>query len=253
MSDVFTALAKGLRSLFHPRMLLLTVWPMLIAMTIWGGAALFYWHDWAQGISHLVAETPAQNFLANHDMEWLAHFLVTFLIVLLLVPLAYTTALLITAIFAMPAMVRHVAKRDYPDLEMRRGGTFAGSVWNSLFAVVIFTVMWVATLPLWLFPAFAWLIPLLLAAYLNQRLFTYDALADHADETEIQRIREDATGKLYLLGGLLALIQFIPILHFFAPVYIGLSYIHFCLAQLTRLRGSVPPASMPVTGDQAPA
>ena len=37
------ALLYGLANLFHPRMLWLMVWPMLVALAIWGTAALFLW------------------------------------------------------------------------------------------------------------------------------------------------------------------------------------------------------------------
>ena len=58
------------------------------------------------------------------------------LLVLLFVPLVLITAVLIIGVFSMPAMVTHLAERSYPKLELRSGGTFAGSVWNSVAALV---------------------------------------------------------------------------------------------------------------------
>ena len=236
MQDVVAAMANAIKSLFHPKMLSLVLWPMVIATALWGGAAFLFWHDWARALARLLGQSGVEPYLSEIGAAWLIHILVTVLILLLVVPLAYVSALLITSIFAMPLMVNHVAQRNYPQLEKRHGGTVAGSVWNGVLAVSVFFALWLLTLPLWLFPAFAWVIPLALSAYLNQRLFRYDALADHASHEEFELLLERAGSRLYLLGGLLALIQFIPILHFFAPVYIGLAFIHFCLAELAKLR-----------------
>ncbi len=236
MQDVLAAMANAIKSLFHPKMLSLALWPMVIATALWGGAAFLFWHNWAGALARLLGQSGVEPYLSEIGAAWLIHVLVTMLILLLVVPLAYVSALLITAIFAMPLMVNHVAQRNYPQLEKRHGGTVAGSVWNGVLAVSVFFALWLLTLPLWLFPAFAWVIPLALSAYLNQRLFRYDALADHASHEEFELLLERAGSRLYLLGGLLALIQFIPILHFFAPVYIGLAFIHFCLAELAKLR-----------------
>ena len=83
---------------------------------------------------------------------------------------------------------------------------------------------------------FALLVPVVLTAYLNQRLFRYDALADHASPEEFEQILERSGGKFYITGAILAVIQLIPILQFFTPIYIGLAFIYLGLAELDRLR-----------------
>jgi uncharacterized protein involved in cysteine biosynthesis len=51
-------------------------------------------------------------------------------------------------------------------------------------------------------------------------------------ETLFRRDRRD----LFLVGVVVALFGLIPLLGFFAPVYGGLAFIHYCLARLTQLR-----------------
>ncbi len=41
-------------------------------------------------------------------------------------------ALVLTALFGMPALIRVVVERDYPELKRENGGSFVGSVWNAL-------------------------------------------------------------------------------------------------------------------------
>jgi len=76
----------------------------------------------------------------------------------------------------------------------------------------------------------------MLMAYLNQRLFRYDALAEHASREEYAQVIERSTLKLYLLGAVVGLLQFVPLLNLFLPVYAGLAFIHLCLAELQQLR-----------------
>ncbi|HWN30247.1 MAG TPA: EI24 domain-containing protein [Burkholderiales bacterium] len=223
-------------SLFHPKILGLTLLPVLLAFFLWGGLTWWFWQDWVTGVNQLLAQTPVDEYLLRHEIHWLAASVTTVLLILLLFPVILVTALLVTSVLAMPVMVKHVGTRDFPRLEQKHGGTVLGSVCNALVATVIFILLWMVTLPLWLFGLPAVALPVLLSAYLSQRLFRYDALAEHASPEEFKRILERAGARLYLLGVILALIQLVPLLNLFSPVYIGLAYIHFCLAELQRIR-----------------
>lgn len=236
MDNIIAALVNALKSLFHPKMLALMVWPMLVAVLFWLGVSWLFWNNWSSDLAGWIATTPAEEWMAKGFLAAISGYLVTMILVMLLVPVVYVTALVITAVFAMPAMVNHVAGKYYPQLELRHGGTTAGSVINSVIAIVVYCVVWLLTLPLWLFSPLAIILPIILSAYLNQRLFRYDALAEHASSVEYGKILERSGGKLYLLGGMVGLLQFVPILNFFTPVYIGLAFIHFCLADLQSLR-----------------
>jgi CysZ protein len=238
MQDILDALTRAFKSLLNPKMLVLTLWPMLLALAFWGVIAWIFWDRWAADLNGFVVSVGAEDKLAEWGFKWLTAWLITALIISLLLPVIYVTALAFAAIFAMPVMLNFVAARDYPELEKKHGGTFIGSVWNTVVAIVVFLVLWVVTLPLWLFPLGVVIVPTLLGAYLNQRLFRYDALADHASKEEYALIRERAHGRLFMLGGILGLAHYIPVLNFFTPIYIGLAFIHLCLAELRRLRSA---------------
>ena len=111
-----------------------------------------------------------------------------------------------------------------------------GSIWNAVGAIFLFALLWIVTLPLWLLAPLAVLLPVMLSAFLNQRLFRYDALSDHADAAEMKQIFESARGRLFLLGLITGVMYFIPPLNLVAPVFSALAFIHLCLAELQRLR-----------------
>ena len=232
MKEVVFSMIMAFKTQLHPKMLGLLLWPMLIAILAWLGLAFFFWHNWVSDLSGWLQATSLQEWMARGILAAISGYLVAFILVMLLLPAIYVTALVITAVFAMPIMVEHVAARYYPDLERRKGGNTAGSVMNSIVAISVFLVLWLVTLPIWFFSAFALVIPVALSAYLNQRLFRYDALAEHASAEEFAALLERSSGKLYLLGIAAGLLQFVPVLNLFSTTYIALAFIHLCLAEL---------------------
>ena len=237
MSEIAKALIKAFASLLHPRMLLLMLWPVLIAFALWLGLAFAFW---SQAAAWLQLQFDQSAMIAWAVTVWpLTYFathLAWILLVLLFVPVVLVTAVLIIGVFAMPAMVKHVAARDYHGLARRQGGTFVGSVWNSTAALLWFALFVLLTLPLWFFPPLWPLLPILLFGYLNQRVYRYDALAEHASAGEMHMLIRRERGELFLLGMAVALVGMIPVFGFFVPVYGGLAFIHYCLARLAQLR-----------------
>ena len=237
--NLFGSLAYGLANLLHPRMLWLMLWPMLIAAGVWGAVAFALWARtalWLAGVFKQWLES-ASAFLSI-DFGTAALFLANFLLVILFVPLVCLTALVILSIFGMQQMVDYVAERSYPSLEKRRAGGVMGSGWNACAALIGMAALGLVSLPLWLVPPLWPLIPVVIFAWVNQRLLRYDALAEHADPDEMRQIFRDRRGPLYAMGLLLALVAYIPVVSFFAPVVFGLAFIHYLLGALSvrRLR-----------------
>ena len=236
MQSVVSALIEALKTLFHPKMLSLVLWPMLVAAVLWVGMALFFWTSWVDGLTAMLQATPLEQWMAQSFLAVVSHYLITVILLLLLLPAIYVTALMIAAVFAMPVMVNHVARKYYPELELKKGGSTAGSIANAAVAIVVYCVGWVLSLPFWLVSPFALVLPIILMAYLNQRLFRYDALAEHASREEYEQVIERSAVKLYLMGAIVGLLQFVPLLNLFSPIYVGLAFIHLCLAELKQLR-----------------
>jgi hypothetical protein len=235
------ALLYGLANLLHPRMLWLMVWPMLVSLTLWGIAALVLWGRLAVWLAQRLQQwlEPAAAFI-RFDLGDAALIAAHVLLFLLFVPLVYVTALFILGIFGMQKMVDHVAARSFPSLERRRGGGAAGSAWNGAVALLGMAAMFIVSLPLWILPPLWPLIPLVILAWVNQRLLRYDALAEHADAREMARIFRERRFALYALGLLLALAAYVPFVGLVAPVVFGLAYIRYLLGVLQNARAIEP-------------
>jgi CysZ protein len=236
--SIVGSLLYGLANLLHPRMLWLMVWPMLVALTLWGIAALALWTRLAVWLAQRLQQwlEPAAGFI-GFDLGDVALVAAHVMLFLLFVPLVYVTALFILGIFGMQKMVDHVAQRSFPALERRRGGGAAGSAWNGILALAGMAGMFIVSLPLWILPPLWPLIPLVILAWVNQRLLRYDALAEHADAQEMARIFRERRFGMYVLGLMLALAAYVPLVGLIAPVAFGLAYIRYLLGALQAARG----------------
>jgi CysZ protein len=235
--SVLGALGYGLLNVFHPRMLWLMVWPMLVALAAWGTAAFFFWRRLSVPLSDVLKGwlDLALGWLP-FDLGTLAAFIANSMLVMLFFALVYLTVLFILGAFGMQKMVDYVAAHSFAGLERRRGGGTAGSVWNGIVAVGGMAGMFVVSLPLWLVPPLGPLVLLAILSWANQRLLRYDALAEHADAAEMARIFRERRVALYVLGFLLGLFAYVPLLQFLGPVVFGLAFIRYLLGALIELR-----------------
>ncbi len=232
MAAQLDTLAGAFRSLFSLRMLWLMVWPVLAAIVLWAVLAVVFWTPLQTFWLSLYDYLGIAEWMTGIEPAWIGAALQALLHLMLFVPLVMLTALLLTAIFGMDAMVKTVAEGFFPQLEKRHGGGIVGSAANAFVAVAMYLGLWVVTLPLWLLGPVGAVIPLVAAGYLNQRLFRYDALATHADSGELKALIQQNRGELWALGMVLALVQFVPLLNFFAPVFTGLAFVHYGLGKL---------------------
>lgn len=213
------------------------VWPMIVALVIWLALAVLYWGQALNWIDVYLHQSAFYEWTVSiWPFRLIAAWIGWLLLLIALVPLVLITAVLIVGFVAMPAMVGHVGEREYPTLVRRRGGTVGGSLWNALVALFILVLLCLATLPLWLVPLLWPVLPVVLPGYFNQRIYRYDALAEHGTPAEIDALIRRYRGELFILGVVLALVGHIPVIGLFMPVYGGLAFIHYGLGRLSELR-----------------
>jgi uncharacterized protein involved in cysteine biosynthesis len=239
---IFASLRRSVPVFFSGRILAVVLLPLALAAVVFIGIAVFGWTPLTHWLeTSVLAGDPA----AGGWREWAAGVVVFLALTLA----ALVTALVAIAVIAMPVIVRVVAERDFPTLERRRGGTFAGSLLNAVVALVVFVPAWLASLLLlWLPPVFV-ATSLALSAWLNQRLLRYDALAEHASAAEMRAIFRGARRRLLGLGLVLAPLSYVPVLNLLAPLYAGVAFTYLCLGELAAARARTP-AGIPATMDR---
>jgi hypothetical protein len=264
--DILVALGRAVISQLHFRMLLLTVLPFVASVVLWGGllyVGLQPTIDWLQAY---FADNNGFR-IAGNVLEWFGlgnwrTVVVPFIAMWVLLPLMILTALVFVGIMAMPAIVRHVGGRQYPELEKRYGGTLLGSLWTALWSFTVFAVLWLVTLPLSLVPPLTFIVQPVLWGWLTYHVMAYDALQDHAGPDEYRAFMRKhrwpllligaitgamgAAPTLLWLGGALSVI-FFPFLaagaiwlYVVVFVFTGLWFTHYSLAALRQDRLQAP-------------
>ncbi|MBK6618384.1 MAG: EI24 domain-containing protein [Nitrosomonas sp.] len=235
MSSVVNALMRATVNLFHPRIFWLWSWPLLVASIFWWVVGAYFWTPASGWILVNLPVADWQNWLEASRLQTIADGVESVINVLIFTILIIVTSMILTALFAMQELVNFVAKRYYPDMDRAHGGSVVGSLRAVASTFAVFILIWVVTLPLW-FIGIGLLVPLLAATYMNQRLFCYDALTEHAEKAELDELLVADRPARWGLGLLTGLIQFVPILNFFSPTLTALAFIHFELGRLSRRR-----------------
>ncbi|MWL87611.1 MULTISPECIES: EI24 domain-containing protein [unclassified Cupriavidus] len=282
MNDIFRAFGRALVSQMHPRMLMLTVIPFVLATVLWGGLIWWGWEP-IMGTARTLLEGSVFTSWIYSMLDWLGlqslRTVVAPLFVLTLaIPLVIASMLVFISLFSVPAVLKHL-ERSYPDLHKARGGSIAGSVFQALGNTVVFLLLIVITLPLWLIPPFFALIPPVLWGWLTYRVMTYDALAEHATAEERKTLMKRHRVPLLTMGVVVGLLGSAPtllwvwsaVIIFLFPVVLAgtlwlyvlififsaLWFGHFCLRALTDLRAEraaiTPPPAGPDVIDLAPS
>jgi hypothetical protein len=263
MRAVVVAFGRGFLSQFKARMLLLTLVPLVLAAVVWGVLLRFGLQSLADAIQRYLTENNgfavSTHWLSILGLGALKGIIVPVLAMWLFLPLMVITALLFVGFIAMPAIVEHIGGLHHPDLERRRGGSYAGLIWTSICSHLIFVALWVVTTPLCAFPVIGFAVQPLLWGWLAYRVIAYDVLRSYADAEELRELLRrhrwqllaigTVTGLLGVVpsllwfGGLLSflLFPFIAVLamclYVFVFTFSGLWFTHFGLTAVRELRG----------------
>jgi hypothetical protein len=201
---VLTAYTRALRSQMSGKMLLLSAIPFVLSLLLWGTLLYLGFEPLNDAIrslfEHYGGFQTSGSVLATFGMGALKTIVVPLIGMLLLLPLMIVTSLLFMGVAAMPAIVRHVSARQFPQLEQKHGGSFAGSIKTNLGGLLMFVPLWLLTLPLYVIPPLAVLAQVVLWGWLTSHVMSYDALADHASADERAALMRAHRRHLTLIG-----------------------------------------------------
>jgi hypothetical protein len=186
----------------HPKVIGLSLLPLLIGIALTLGLGWFYWEAAVAGV-RTTLETWS---LVDAALKWVESLvgssfrtvLAPLIVVALAAPVIVVLSVLLVAWLMTPAIVSLVAARRFPALERKRGAGIASSVLWSLGCTVLALLAMVISVPLWFIPPLVLVVPPLIWGWLNYRVMSFDVLADHASADERRQIMR--TQRLPLLG-----------------------------------------------------
>ncbi|MBK7313466.1 EI24 domain-containing protein [Candidatus Aalborgicola defluviihabitans] len=263
MSMLFDSFWRAAAYCLRPRVILLSVLPLVLVVALTVGLGYFYW-DVAMDQVRLLLESSE---FVNNGWAWLDSIglgriktvLAPMVVIFVVTPLIVMVSLLVVALLMTPMLVRLVALRRFPALEERNGASFLYSVAWSLGSTVLALLATVASLPLWFVPPLVLILPPLIWGWLTYRVMSFDALANHASAEErrtvLKRHRMQLLGMgvltgylgaapslVWAFGALFAVTFFVFLVPLAIWIYTlvfafsSLWFTHYCLAALQALR-----------------
>ena len=273
MKELLDAFWRAAAYCLHPRVVLLSLAPLLLA----GGSTLALgWFFWEPAVAGVRATLEGWS-LIEAFLKWLESLggtglrtlLAPLIVVALVLPLVVVLSLLMVALFMAPALVSLVAKRRFADLERKRGASmWQAGLWSLGCALVAIMAL-VLSIPLWFVPPLILLLPPLIWGWLTCRVMAFDALAEHASAAERRQLLRERRWPLLAIGVVCGYLGAAPTLLWavgaatliFAPLLVLVSvwlytlvfafaalwFAHYALAALQQLRRAMPePGTAPV-------
>ncbi|MCY1166865.1 MULTISPECIES: EI24 domain-containing protein [Polaromonas] len=204
MSKLLDSFWRAAMYCLHPRVIALSVLPLVIMAVLSLGLGYFFW----ESAIAVVRGNLDSYELVNTMVRWLEGLglsnlrvvLAPVLLLFMAIPVIVIASLLFVAIFMTPAMVALVAERRFPQLERKKGGSMLASLFWSLGSTLLAVIALLLSIPLWLIPPLILILPPLIWGWLTYRVMSYDALVDHASSEERQQIFREHRIQLLSIG-----------------------------------------------------
>jgi hypothetical protein len=273
MNALLDAFWRAAGYCLHPRVILWSLLPLLVAGGLTGLLGWAYW----EGTVASVRSALEQWSLVATMMQWLdsigantLHTLIAPLIVVALaVPVVVLFSLLLVAWTMTPALVNLVARRRFPQLERKQGGNWwMGLAWSLVCTGAALAAL-VLSVPLWFVPPLVLVLPPLIWGWLTYRIFAFDVLAAHASAEERRHLLQLYRWPMLAMGVVCGYLGAAPSLLWaasaatliFAPILVVASvwlytlvfafaacwFAHFALSALARLRAQAEPTAVPAS------
>lgn len=168
---------------------------------------------------------------------------------LMLFAISYGLAALVSGLLIVSQLTDWLGRSIYPQLRRHGSDRVLQSALVSTVSTVVYLGGWLLTLPLWLVPGLAFVLPVGWLAWFNARTLSFDALTNYANDAELAAVRKRFRGSFLVLGAVGALMAHIPIIGFFAASFTALMFAVAALEALSVQRGQADGAGEIVEGE----
>ncbi len=262
----------------YPRVIGLSVLPLVLIVALSWLLGYFYWDT---AVAWVRAWLDASDGLAwvwrwleGVGLANLKTVVAPLLVIFSFTPLVVVASLLAVSFLMTPSLTRMVAERRFAGLQRKHGASLFKSVWWTFFSLALALGALVLTLPMWLVPPLALLLPAFIWGWLTYRVMAFDVLAEFASapEREILMARHrmsflsmgvitglmGAAPSLVWASGALfaaAFVILVPVaiwIYTLVFAFSSLWFAHFALAALQALREEPRAASVDEVLDAEP-
>ena len=262
MKLLFGSFWRAVAYSLHPRVIALSLLPLVVAGVVTLAAGYVFWESAIASVRSALDHTE----LIRAALEWISSMLgagfrtgvAALIVIALTIPVVVAFTLVLVGLWVTPAVVTMVSRRRFGTLERRHGGSWWLGALASFAWTIAAMVMVVLTLPFWLVPGLALVLPPLIWGWLTAKVMGFDALAEHASQPEREALLRAHRFPLLLMGIICGFLCGVPSmiwtfsmqLIILAPfVMVGVIWIytliftfsalwftHYCLSVLASLR-----------------
>ncbi len=251
----------------HPKVIGLSLLPLLVGVALALGAGWFWWEAAVAGVRATLENwsliDTALKLVESVFGTSFRSVLAPIVVVMFAAPAIVVLSVLLVAWLMTPAIVNLVAQRRFAQLERKQGAGAVTSIAWSLLCTLAALLALVISIPLWFIPPLVLVVPPLIWGWLNYRVMSFDVLAAHASTQERRTLMREHRLPLLGIGVVAGYLGAAPSLLWamsamtlvFAPVLVVVSvwlytlvfafsalwFAHYALAALARLRGQAVP------------
>jgi hypothetical protein len=204
MKLLFGSFWRAFAYCLHPKVLVLSLLPLLVAGAVTLGVGYLYWESALAS----VRATLEHWSLVNSMLEWISSMLgqgfrtgiAALIVIALSIPVVVAFTLVLVGLWITPAIVTLVSRRRFGTLERRHGGSWWLGVLASFGYTIGALLMVMITLPFWLVPGLALVLPPLIWGWLTAKVMGFDALAEHATRPERDAILRAHRYPMLIMG-----------------------------------------------------
>jgi hypothetical protein len=171
-----------------PRVIGLSLLPLLITVGLSGFWGYMYWDGAVQQVQRWLEVFSwlegVWRWLDGVGFANLKTVVAPLMVIFTVTPLVVVISLLVVSLFMTPALTRLVMGRRFAQMQRKQGANWLSSLAWSLGSVVLALGAFVLTMPLWLVPPLAMLVPALIWGWLTYRVMAFDVLAEFASQQE---------------------------------------------------------------------
>ena len=172
----------------YPRVILLSFLPLVLMVVLAGALGYWFWDDaltqvrlWLEASSLLGS---VWQWLEQVGAPKLKTVVAPLLVIFAVTPVVVVASLLAVSFFMTPSLTRLVAERRFAGLQRKQGGTALQSIVWTVLSLLLALGALLLTLPLWLVPPLALVLPALIWGWLTYRVIAFDVLAEFASPSE---------------------------------------------------------------------
>jgi len=213
-----STIKKSLQDILSPMVLKFILKIGLGSILLWVTLLAYFWNSFSSFIT---------SFLSWVPFEWLQNSIAYIAAPLVGYTLIIVTIAILTSLFSEGLLIK-LAKKHYPNIEAIASPSIAGSISSTLWATLLFAILYLLLFPTFFIPIIGQGIMLYVWSILLKAPTVHDVGGLFiTDKKELKSKRKRSN----IIAMTASLFNYIPLLNIFAPIFAQIMFLHHILGK----------------------